>query len=157
MLLKFSKADILNSSLVYPDTGALGYTILTRSHFIRAGDKDSDTESEDEAVETRRTIIYNKNGISMAGIVWEGRRPVEITIGQEKINVKGMFGCQSAILSYVASSPSVLMYCEPPPLRHNILGIPARFDTEFFWMAAPDGLTVSATRPCVSAAPLTTS
>ncbi|KIJ10526.1 Anion:Cation symporter family protein [Paxillus involutus ATCC 200175] len=124
MLLKFSKADILNSSLVYPDTGALGYTILTRSHFIRAGDKDSDTESEDEAVETRRTIIYNKNGISMAGIVWEGRRPVEITIGQEKINVKGMFGCQSAILS------------------HNILGIPARFDTEFFWMAAPDGLTL---------------
>jgi hypothetical protein len=24
----------------------------------------------------------------------------------------------------------------------NVLGIPTRFDTEYFWMAAPDGLTV---------------
>ncbi|KAF9227791.1 hypothetical protein BS17DRAFT_774332 [Gyrodon lividus] len=124
MLLKFSKSDILNSSLVYPETGAPTYTILTRSHFIRPGDKDSDTESEDEAAETRRTIIFNKGGVSVAEIGWEGRRPIEITIGQEKVSIKGIFGCQSAILSY------------------NVLGIPARFDTEFFWMAGPDGLTL---------------
>ncbi|KIJ69106.1 hypothetical protein HYDPIDRAFT_105675 [Hydnomerulius pinastri MD-312] len=124
MLLKFSKSDILNSSLVYPETGALGYTILTRSHFIRGGDKDSDTESEDEAAETRRTVILNKAGVAVAEIGWEGRRPVQITIGKEKISAKGMFGCQSAILS------------------DNVLGIPTRFDTEFFWMAGPDGLTL---------------
>lgn len=26
--------------------------------------------------------------------------------------------------------------------RHNVLGLPARFDTEFFWLAGPHGLTV---------------
>ena len=26
--------------------------------------------------------------------------------------------------------------------RHNVLGLPARFDTEFFWLAGPGGLTV---------------
>jgi hypothetical protein len=26
--------------------------------------------------------------------------------------------------------------------RHNVLGLPARFDTEFFWLAGPNGLTV---------------
>ncbi|KAF9246407.1 hypothetical protein BU15DRAFT_58468 [Melanogaster broomeanus] len=123
MLLKFSKSDILNSPLVYPETGAVGYTILTRSHFIRGGDKDSDTESEDEAAETRRTIIF-KDGVSVAEIGWEERRPIDITIGKEKVSAKGMFGCQSAILSL------------------NVLGIPARFDTEFFWMVGPEGLSL---------------
>ncbi|KAG1826870.1 uncharacterized protein BJ212DRAFT_1443101 [Suillus subaureus] len=117
MLLKFSKSDILNSALVYPETGALGYTILTRSHFIRDSGKDSDTESEDDNGETRRTIIYNKLGRSLLRS--------EIVIGKEKIiGAKGMFGCSSAILS------------------RNVLGIPTRFDTEYFWMAAPDALTL---------------
>jgi len=127
MFLKFSKADILNSPLVYPETGALGYTILTRPHFIRGGDKDTDTvtESEDEDGETRRTLIFNKLGETIAEIGWKGRQPIEIVIGQEKvIGAKGMFGCSSAILS------------------RNVLGIPTRFDTEYFWMAAPDGLTL---------------
>ena len=26
--------------------------------------------------------------------------------------------------------------------RHNVLGLPARFDTEFFWLVGLDGLTV---------------
>ncbi|KAL4067744.1 hypothetical protein V8B97DRAFT_1940821 [Scleroderma yunnanense] len=124
MFLKFSKADILNSSLVYPDSGALGYTILTRSHFIRGTDKDSDTESEDDSLDVRRTVICNKEGVSVAEIRWKGRQPIEVIIGKERIAAKGMFGCQSAILS------------------GNVLGIPTRFDTEFFWMAAPDGLTL---------------
>lgn len=125
MLLKFSKSDILNSALVYPETGALGYTILTRSHFIRDNDKDSDTESEDEHGETRRTTIYNKLGEVIAEIGWKGKQPIEIVISKEKITgAKGMFGCSSAILS------------------HNVLGIPTRFDTEYFWMAAPDALTL---------------
>ncbi|KAG6333573.1 hypothetical protein ID866_5512 [Astraeus odoratus] len=124
MLFKFSKSDILNSTLVYPESGALGYTILTRSHFIRASDKDSDTESEDESVDMRRTVVCNKEGVTVAEIRWKGRQPVEIIIGKERITAKGMFGCQSAILS------------------GNVLGIPTRFDTEFFWMAAPDGLSL---------------
>lgn len=125
MLLKFSKSDILNSALVYPETGALGYTILTRSHFIRDSGKDSDTESEDDDGETRRTIIYNKLGEVTAEIGWKGKQPIEIVIGKEKIiGAKGMFGCSSAILS------------------RNVLGIPTRFDTEYFWMAAPDALTL---------------
>lgn len=99
MLLKFSKSDILNSSLVYPETGALGFTILTRSHFVHAGEKDSDTESESEGTVTRRTIILDKRGASVAEIGWDGRRPVEVTIGKEKVAVKEMFGSQSAILS----------------------------------------------------------
>lgn len=102
MFLKFSKSDILNSSLVYPETGALGYTILTRPHYIRDGDKDSDTESEDDNGETRRTLIFNKLGETIAEIGWKGRQPIEIVIGQEKIiGAKGMFGCSSAILSCV--------------------------------------------------------
>jgi hypothetical protein len=102
MLLKFSKSDILNSPLVYPETGALGYTILTRPHFIRDNDKDSDTDSEDETGGTRRTLIFNKLGETIAEIGWKGRQPVEIVIGQEKIiGAKGMFGCSSAILSCV--------------------------------------------------------
>ncbi|KAG8217624.1 hypothetical protein J3R82DRAFT_5777 [Butyriboletus roseoflavus] len=124
MLLKFSKSDILDSSLVYPETGALGFTILTRSHFIRAGEKDSDTESESEATVTRRTIIVDKRGATVAEIGWNGRRPVEVIISKEKVTVKEMFGSQSAILS------------------HNVLGLPARFDTEFFWLAGTDGLTL---------------
>lgn len=99
MLLKFSKSDILNSSLVYPETGALGFTILTRSHFIHGGEKDSDTESESEATVTRRTIILDKRGVTVAEIGWDGRRPVEVAIGKEKVAVKEMFGSQSAILS----------------------------------------------------------
>jgi len=125
MFLKFSKSDILNSPLVYPETGALGYTILTRSHFIRDSDKDSDTESEDDHGGNRRTLIFNKLGETIAEIGWKGRQPIEIVIGQEKIiGAKGMFGCSSAILS------------------RNVLGIPTRFDTEYFWMAAPGGLTL---------------
>ncbi|KAG1877701.1 hypothetical protein DFJ58DRAFT_752346 [Suillus subalutaceus] len=125
MLLKFSKSDILNSALVYPETGALGYTILTRSHFIRDSGKDSDTESEEENGETRRTTIYNKLGEVIAEIGWKGKQPIEIVISREKIiGAKGMFGCSSAILS------------------RNVLGIPTRFDTEYFWMAAPDALTL---------------
>ncbi|KAH7889603.1 hypothetical protein F5I97DRAFT_1801378 [Phlebopus sp. FC_14] len=124
MLFKFSKSDILNSSLVYPETGVPGYTILTRSHYIRASGKDSDTESEDEAAEIRRTFIFNKSRVCVAEIEWKGRRPVDITIGKERIGAKGIFGCQGAILS------------------DNVLGIPTRFDTEFYWMAAPDGLTL---------------
>lgn len=99
MLLKFSKSDILDSSLVYPETGALGYTILTRSHFIRAGEKDSDTESESETTVTRRTIVTDKRGLTVAEIGWDGRRPVEVIIGKETVAVKEMFGVQSAILS----------------------------------------------------------
>lgn len=99
MLLKFSKSDILDSSLVYPETGALGFTILTRSHFIHAGEKDSDTESESEATITRRTTIVDKRGITVAGIGWDGRRPVEVIIGREKVAVKEMFGSQNAVLS----------------------------------------------------------
>ena len=102
MILKFSKSDILNSPLVYPETGALGYTILTRSHFIRNSDKDSDTESEDESGQTRRTMIFNKLGETIAEIGWKGKQPIEIVIGHEKIiGAKGMFGCSSAILSCV--------------------------------------------------------
>jgi len=101
MFLKFSKSDILNSSLVYPETGGLGYTILTRSHFIRDGNKDADTESEGNG-ETRRTLIFNKLGETIAEIGWKGRQPIEIVIGQEKITgAKGMFGCSNAILSCV--------------------------------------------------------
>ncbi|KAG1814880.1 hypothetical protein EV424DRAFT_1123833 [Suillus variegatus] len=122
MLLKFSKSDILNSALVYPETSALGYTILTRSYFIRDNNKDLNTESEDES---RRTTIYNKLGEVIAEIGWKGKQPIEIVIGKEKIiGAKGMFGCSSAILS------------------HNVLGIPTRFDTEYFWMAASDALTL---------------
>jgi hypothetical protein len=125
MLLKFSKSDILNSPLVFPETGALGYTILTRSHFIHDSGKDSDTESEDEIGETRRTTIHNKLGEVIAEIGWKGKQPIEIVISKEKIiGAKGMFGCSSAILS------------------RNVLGIPTRFDTEYFWMAAPDALTL---------------
>ncbi|KAH7920136.1 hypothetical protein BV22DRAFT_1074462 [Leucogyrophana mollusca] len=126
MIFKFTKSDMLNSSLIYPETGALGYTIMTRSHFIRAGDSDSDSESDDDAGETRRTIIFNKAGVSVAEIGWKGRQPVEVVVGKEKIvgGVKGMFGCSSAILS------------------HNVLGINTRFDSEYFWMAAPDALTL---------------
>lgn len=96
MLLKFSKSDILDSSLVYPETGALGFTILTRSHFIQAREKDFDSE----ATVTQRTSIVDKCGITVAEIGWEGRRPVEVIIGKEKVAVKEMFGPQSAILSY---------------------------------------------------------
>ncbi|KAI9571429.1 hypothetical protein HD554DRAFT_2203478 [Boletus coccyginus] len=124
MLLKFSKSDVLDSSLVYPETGALGFTILTRSHFIHGGEMDSDTESESEATVTRRTTIVDKRGVTVAEIGWDGRRPVEVIIGKDKVTVKEMFGPQSAILS------------------HNVLGLPARFDTEFFWLAGPDGLTL---------------
>ena len=99
MLLKFSKSDILDTSLVHPETGALGFTILTRSHFIQAGEKDSDTESESEATMTRRTSIVDKRGVTVAEIGWDGRRPVEVIIGKEKVAVKEMFGSQSAILS----------------------------------------------------------
>lgn len=99
MLLKFSKSDILDSTLIYPETGSLGFTILTRPHFIQAGDKDSDTESESEDVVTRRTSIADKRGITLAEIGWDGRRPVEVIIGKEKVAVKKMFGSQSAILS----------------------------------------------------------
>lgn len=99
MLLKFSKSDILDSTLVYPETGALGFTILTRSHFIRVGERDSDTESESEPAVTRRTIIVDKRGATVAEIGWDGRRPVEVFIGKEKVTVKEMFGSQSAILS----------------------------------------------------------
>ena len=98
MLLKFSKSDILDSSLVYPETGALGFTILTRSYFIHGG-KDSDTESESETTVTRRTSIVDKRGVPVAEIGWGGRRPVEVIIGKEKVAVKEMFGPQSAILS----------------------------------------------------------
>lgn len=99
MLLKFSKSDILDSSLIYPETGALGFTILTRSHFIHAEENDSDTESESEATVTRRTIIVDKRGATVAEIGWDGRRPVEVVVGKEKVTVKEMFGSQSAILS----------------------------------------------------------
>ncbi|KAI6045553.1 hypothetical protein EDC04DRAFT_2633725 [Pisolithus marmoratus] len=124
MLFKFTKSDILNSSLVHSETGALGYTILTRPHFIRGVDKDSDTESEDDSRDTRRTTICNKTGSVVAEIKWKGCQPIEVVIGKERISAKGIFGRQSGILS------------------GNILGIPTRFDTEYFWMALPEGLTL---------------
>jgi len=125
MLLKFSKSDILDSSLVYPETGALGFTILTRSYFIHGGkDSDTESESESEATVTRRTSILDKRGVPVAEIGWGGRRPVEVIIGKEKVVVKEMFGSQSAILS------------------HNVLGLPARFDTGYFWLVGLDGLTL---------------
>jgi hypothetical protein len=113
MFLKFSKADILNSPLVYPETGALGYTILTRPHFIRDADKDSDTvtDCEDDNGETRRTLIFNKLGETIAEIGWKGRQPIEIVIGQEKITgAKGMFGCSSAILSCVPFTHTLIHF-----------------------------------------------
>ncbi|KAI6127758.1 hypothetical protein EDD16DRAFT_1468966 [Pisolithus croceorrhizus] len=124
MLFKFTKSDILNSSLVHSETGALGYTILTRPHFIRGVDKDSDTESEDDSRDTRRTAICNKAGSVVAEIKWKGFQPIEIVIGKERISAKGVFGRQSGILS------------------GNVLGIPTRFDTDYFWMALPEGLTL---------------
>ncbi|EIW84895.1 hypothetical protein CONPUDRAFT_162217 [Coniophora puteana RWD-64-598 SS2] len=123
-ILKFTKADMLNSTLVTPETGAPVFTILTRSHFIRANGRDSDTESEDEDSATQRTIITNKTGRTVAEIAWKGRQPVEVVIGKEKINVKGMFGTKSAILS------------------QNVVGLPTRFDPELFWLAAPSGLSL---------------
>ena len=124
MILKFTKADILNSSLVTPETGAPVFTILTRPHFIRAIGRDSDTESDDEDSETQRTIITSKSGRTVAEIAWRGRKPVEVVIGKEKINVKGMFGTKSAILS------------------QNVVGLPTRFDPALFWIAAPNGLSI---------------
>ncbi|KAH7910639.1 hypothetical protein BJ138DRAFT_1152409 [Hygrophoropsis aurantiaca] len=126
MLFKFTKSDMLNSALVSPETGAIRYTIMTRSHFIRAGDSDSDSESDDDAGETHRTIIFNKAGEHVAAIGWKGQQPIEIVVGKEKIagGAKGIFGCSSAILS------------------RNILGLNTRFDSEYFWMAASDGLTL---------------
>ncbi|EGN95579.1 hypothetical protein SERLA73DRAFT_95092 [Serpula lacrymans var. lacrymans S7.3] len=115
---------MLNSALVYPETGSLAYTILTRSHYIRANEQE-DKDTEVDAAETRRTIILNKEGNVVAEIGWKGRQPVEIVIGNEKVvGARGMFGCSSAILST------------------GVFGIPTRFDTEYFWMAAPDALTL---------------
>lgn len=101
MLLKFSKSDILNSSLTYPETGALGYTVLSRPHFIRGADKDSDTECEDDDSYTCRTVVCNKAGITVAEIRWKGRQPIEVIVGRERIAAKAIFGRQSAILSSV--------------------------------------------------------
>jgi len=75
---------------------------------------------------TRRTVLLSvSTGRELASIGWIGLQPVDIVIGAERLGgVKELFGCMGAL-----TSPKVF-------------GVSTRFDTEYYWLASSDSLTL---------------
>jgi len=118
MLLKFTTADMLNTGLIDMATGDRLFNITTHLQFI------IDKAFESEPI-LRRTLIHDSQGKVVGEIGWNGRRPQDIVIADEKIDkLIDLFGS-----STVRFLP-------------KILSIPTRFDTEYIWTATPDSLTL---------------
>ncbi|KAF8809066.1 hypothetical protein BYT27DRAFT_7241401 [Phlegmacium glaucopus] len=147
MLLKFTAADMLNTSLIDVATGDKAYDIVTvitaptdipesfsspsnafasssKSPSPIQQHKEPSTPEDATRCERRRTKIRDAVGNIVADITWNGRRP-DITIGDEKVGpLTDLFGS-----STVRFLP-------------KILAIPTRFDTEYIWTATADSLTL---------------
>jgi len=123
--LIFSSSDMLNSTLVEPSTGALSYTIMTRPHFIK-GNKCEIDEPLAKPLSERRTILADSKGRRLAEIGWVGlNQPTYILIGEERLETaKELFGCMGA------------------PMSPKVFGVSTRFDTEYYWLASPESLTL---------------
>ena len=122
MLLKFTAADMLNTSLVDVATGVKAYDIETvliappkvlepfsslsearrlslSSNAFASSSKSpapiqhkQPSTSEDTGYKRRRTKITNAGGNIVADIIWNGRKP-DITIGDEKVGaLTDLFG-----------------------------------------------------------------
>jgi len=112
MLLKFTTADMLNTTLIDVSTGDRAYDIITilqpsldtnpitQSHSVSDSDSDSDSHPNEKAPssslssppELRRTWIRDADGKVLLDISWSGRQP-NITIGEEKIGgLTDLFG-----------------------------------------------------------------
>ena len=107
MLLKFTAADMLNSSLVDVATGDKSYDIetvlmaapespkaspqlLSSSNAIASSSKSPSPVHPSKS--RRRTKIRNAGGNIVADITWDGRKP-DITIGDEIIGpLTDLFG-----------------------------------------------------------------
>lgn len=140
MLLRFTTADILNTSLIDVQSGERAYTILTvledsaeiqresqteelRSGYISSTDSCEPCSSSSRPKQ-RRTIIKDLHGKLVASLIWRGRHP-DITIGNEHIGgLTCLFG--SSTIRFMP----------------KILAIPTRFDTEYIWTATSESLTL---------------
>ena len=115
MLLKFTTADMLNTSLVDVATGVKAYDIETvlmvtpeslsspskagllslSSNAIASSSKSASPVPHMQpsmSGERRRTKISNAGGKVVADILWDGRKP-DITIGDERIGpLTDLFG-----------------------------------------------------------------
>ncbi|KAF9014071.1 hypothetical protein BDQ17DRAFT_1342013 [Cyathus striatus] len=147
MLLKFTAADMLNTSLIDVTTGERAYEIVTimipseaaESLLATSGSEISSPPSPVDAVPPtsqyastsksaeqarRRTQILDPSGNILVDIIWNGRQP-SITIGDEKVGaLTDLFG--SSTIRFMP----------------KILCIPTRFDTEYIWTATADSLTL---------------
>ncbi|KAF5386560.1 hypothetical protein D9615_001589 [Tricholomella constricta] len=129
MLLKFTTADMLNTSLIDVSSGERAYDIITIMVPPASEDKADANEalsSEEDAPprERRHTCVRDSSGNRLVSISWDGRQP-DINILDEKVGgLTDLFGSTT-----VRFMP-------------KILAIPTRFDTEYIWTATPDSLTL---------------
>ncbi|KAF8077685.1 hypothetical protein FPV67DRAFT_1462662 [Lyophyllum atratum] len=128
MLLKFTAADMLNSSLIDISTGERAYEITTvlvpTNPDQNADSTDGEPALDSPPKERRQTCITNSSGATLVSISWNGRQP-DINILDEKVGaLTDLFGSTT-----VRFMP-------------KILAIPTRFDTEYIWTATPDSLTL---------------
>ncbi|KAG5645604.1 hypothetical protein DXG03_005742 [Asterophora parasitica] len=126
MLLRFTAADMLNTSLIDVSTGDCAYEITTTLLPTTPSEKQVDIDvisSEDTSPkEQRHTCISDASGNALVSIAWNGRQP-DINILDEKVGaLTDLFGS-----STVRFMP-------------KILAVPTRFDTEYVWTATPDSL-----------------
>jgi len=77
-------------------------------------------------VPARRSFLLDSNGVKLASWGWTlGMQPTDIVIGREKLGgAKELFGCMG------------------PSASPKVFGVSTRFDSEYYWLASPESLTL---------------
>ncbi|KAF8236272.1 hypothetical protein L208DRAFT_1252598 [Tricholoma matsutake] len=134
MLLRFTSADMLNSSLVDVSSGQRAYNIVTgllpkKLEAKGEGDPQEQLASSlsshaSISQECRHTTITDASGTTLISISWTGRQPDITILGENVGGLCGLFGS-----STVRFMPKVM-------------AVPTRFDTEQVWIATSDTVTL---------------
>ncbi|KAF8724840.1 hypothetical protein AX14_008559 [Amanita brunnescens Koide BX004] len=134
MLLRFTTADLLNTTLIDVTSSDRAYSIATVEEAVETWSdsqlkpsSSSSWSSGDFSLtprKRRRTTITDPSGHLIASLMWNGRHP-DITIGEEHIGgLTNLFGS-----STVRFMPKILV-------------VPTRFDAEYIWTATSKDLTL---------------
>ncbi|KAG6817822.1 hypothetical protein H0H87_003230 [Tephrocybe sp. NHM501043] len=130
MLLKFTTADMFNTTLIDVSTRERAYEIVTVLDATMAEPVKQLTEvveplpTNASSNEHRHTSIKDASGNVLVSISWKGRRPNITILDDEVGQLTDLFGS-----STVKFMPKYLV-------------VPTRFDTEYIWTATPDSLTL---------------
>lgn len=121
MLLRFTSADMLNSSLVDVSSGQRAYNIVTgllpkKLEAKGEGDPQEQLASSlsshaSISQECRHTTITDASGTTLISISWTGRQPDITILGENVGGLCGLFGSSTVRFMYVGVFYSFISIC----------------------------------------------